>query len=130
MAAHTCNPAAQAYRQEWNRPDDQLDPAGIIPVRKMLCPPVSCPEPPGKRDGGKNDGYHDRKHDPGRVEQDLLFLGANRSDGIEDAAASGGQQGNCARQGRSGSKDSHHKVTPNFNPSTPTSCESLRPPGL
>ncbi len=61
------HPTQKRNRERRDRPDDQLNAAGVFPVRFVLGSPVAVPEPPGKDEREHDDRNDHRQHDRRRI---------------------------------------------------------------
>ena len=104
--------ADQQHRHRRDRPDQQLEPAGIGEVGPVARAPVGRAEPEGDAQRGEDRGNHDRQHDGERVEQDLPFGGRDRPLGIEDALRAAAER-SCADQ------ESREQTVPHVRPPLP-----------
>ena len=85
MRADPGDAAHQDYRHRGDRPDQHLEAAGILEIGQIAGALVGCAEPGGNAERGQDRRDHDRQHDAECVEQNLPFVGGNRSFRIEDA---------------------------------------------
>ncbi len=90
-----------------NRPDDQLEMAGELPLRPIEGARVGGPEPEGEAGDQHDDRQDDRQHDRQRIDQNEPLRGADRPGRIENAVAAGerrgGERGRRTRRNRRGS---------------------------
>ena len=83
MRADPGHPAEQHDGEQRNRPDDQLELAGIFPIRQIERPVVGRPEPPGDGEGGDDGRDHDDEHDGDRIDEERRVAVADRAFRIE-----------------------------------------------
>ena len=84
--------AEKQDHQERNRPYDQLDAAGIDPVRPVAGARVGGAEPPREDERRDDRGHHDHQHDFERVEQNFRVGVGDRAAGVEHAAGTAGEE--------------------------------------
>ena len=80
------NPGDTTQKQDderRNRPNNQLDPPGILPVGTIRGPPVARAKPPGKRQCQDDDRNDDGQHNCSCVAENKALCLANWTVGIE-----------------------------------------------
>ena len=74
-----------------DRPDDELDGAGKLPVGPVMGAGVRGAEPPGEGEGREDRRHADRQHDGQRVDQDRALGLSHRAARIEESPVAGRQ---------------------------------------
>src|ERR1700722_11749791 len=118
MRADPGDTAPKHDGQEWNRPYDQLERAGIFEVRQIARPGVGRSVPPGGRENGEDRRDNDGEHDRHRIDQDRLVRVADRALRIEHRPI-------AAAKEQSGAKGRQPKI---YSPTPPP--EDQGPPRL
>ena len=78
------------HRHRGDRPDEQLEPAGIGEVRQVASAPVGRAEPKGDAERGQDRGDHDRSIIPresNRISRSAEAIGSFRIENAFGAAA-------------------------------------------
>ena len=85
MRADPGDAANQQHGHRGDRPNQHLEPAGIVEIRQVAGARVGRAKPEGDAEGGEDRRDDDRQHDAERVEQNLPFGSGDRPFRIEHA---------------------------------------------
>ncbi len=84
MSADPRNAAEQNDGERRNRPDNELDAAGMGPIGMIDSAAIGLPKPECEREDGGDRRQYDREHDRNGVDQDCFVGGSDRTLWIKD----------------------------------------------
>ena len=106
MGADPGHAAQQHDHEQRDAPDDELDAAGIGPIREIAGPGVGSAEPPGEGEGRDDRRDDDGEHDGEGIDQDRLLGDPDGALRVEDGRLTGRQEERC----RQGPRSARHAI--------------------